>query len=621
VNPLLSKSLKQETQPRKRLQRRLAWVLAAFLGLVFVLPHLVRIASLGSYAEYTPFTAHSHSAMVFDETFLYAAEANHMLTRGGAMAYDDTWEHRDAVYPYSVVPTAVEATLAAVVRSLKLAHMMLAFVCTALSGFLLMALFRKVGAEVWLAALLAMAVLVGAFSPMTLKLDVLAFLHHAQGARVADSLQAARMPNPAMTFLQFAAALLLLANCVRGDERPSHVLKWAAGAGLLGGLLFFSYIYYAITWSALLCLLAVASLLWRRWIPYTVWMPLGITGVLAVIFMAWKHVSIMQGNYELRAARIGLYHSHAWDPPSLEVTRFWGLQALACALVWLWLRRRRRAGSEVWHHADALMPVLLAAMVSGLVGLNMQVITGFNLQQAQHYPHMILQPVGCMMIGVLVALMVPQGRIWRIAAATGFVLALGLSAMAQIEAGRDTAEAHRLTAAEQTLFAWLNANTSVGSVVATNDLALSIVLPVQTHNSVLFADGSRSSAMDDELMERFLLASRLVGSPPAIVATKLEGEAPASEDVRAADYSLYLFEFSEKYQRIRAERRVAPDRIDGVVRWYTSMDVPQELERFRVDYVWMKGDGVPAAVVGWRFVQVLQTKEGRLWHLIREPIS
>ena len=612
--------MEPETEPRRWGERRLAWVLAALIGLVFGLPHVVRMAELGSYAAYTPFTAHSPSAMVFDETFLYAAEANHMLTRGGAMAYDDTWEHRYAVYPYSVVPTTVEAGLAALLCSLKLAHMLLAFVCTMLSGLLLMALFRKVGAGLWLSALLATAVLVGAFSPMTLRLDVLAFLHHAQGARVVDSLQASRMPNPAMTFLQFAAALLLLANAVHGDERPSNVLKWTAGAGLLGGLLFFSYIYYAITWTVLLCLGAAASLLWRRWIPRAVWLALAIDVMFAVIFLAWKQVSIAQGNYYLRAARIGLYHSHAWDPPSLAETRLWGLQAVLCAVVWLWLRRGHLAGSRAWRFADALMPVLLGAMISGLSGLNMQVITGFNLQQVQHYPHMILQPVGCMMMAVLAALVVPQGRVWRVAASAGFVVLLALSAMAQVEAGRDTAEMHRLPVAARTLFTWLNANTAVGSVVATDDLGLSIVLPVQTHNSVLFADGSRSSATDDELMERFLLAGRLVGASPATVARKLEDETPATEDVLAADYSLYLFEFSKKYQRIPAERRVAPDRIDGVVRWYTSMDLPLELERFRVDYVWTKGETSPVSVAGWRFAQVLQTSEGQLWHLTRATI-
>jgi hypothetical protein len=595
------------------------WLFAVVMGVMFGLPHVVRIATLGSYAAYSPFTAHSRSAMVFDETFLYAAEANHLLT-WKSMAYDDTWEHRAAVYPYSVVPTAIEAVLAVVVRSLKLAHILLGFVFPALTAVLLMVMFRRAGAGLWLAALLAMFVLVGAFSPVTWKMDVLAFFNHGQGARVFDALQAARMPNPAMTFVQFAAALLLLADARLGTGSQRRVTMCAIGAGLLGGLLYFSYIYYAITWSLLVGVLAVISLVRRRAIARRDWLPLAITVVFAAMFMAWKHVSVVQGNYEMRAMRIGLYHSHAFEPTGLVETWIWGGQALVCAGIWLWLRRGRSADvlcGTRWRYVDALMPVLLAGMASGLAGMNMQVVTGFNLQQVQHYPHMILQPLGFMMLGLLVALVYPRGRAWEITAAASLVFVLALSAMAQVEVGRDTAAQHESPLEERALFAWLKENSAVGSVVATDDLALSIVLPVQTHNSVLFANGSRSSAPDVELMERFLLASHLAGTPPVVVERELIEPTAPDEDVTVANYPLYLFEFSRRYQRIPAERRLAPDRLAGVMQWYGVMDVAQQLGRFRVDYVWMRGSAVPADVAGWRFERVLATGEGSLWQLTR----
>jgi hypothetical protein len=260
---------------------------------------------------------------------------------------------------------------------------------------------------------------------------------------------------------------------------------------------------------------------------------------------------------------------------------------------------------------------LLAGMASGLAGMNMQVVTGFNLQQVQHYPHMILQPVGFMMMSLLVVLVYPRGRVWEVTTAVALVLALGLSALAQVEVGRDTAAQHELTLGERSLFGWLCAHSAVGSVVATDDLALSIVLPVQTHNSVLFANGSRSSAPDEELMERFLLASRLAGTPPEVVERELVEPTAPDEDVTVANYPLYLFEFSLLYQRIPAERRIAPERLAGVMQWYRALNVSHELERFRVDYVWMHGSSVPVGVAGWRSVHVLSNDEGSLWQLTR----
>lgn len=580
-------------------------MIAVTIGALFALPHGVRIAEVG-YAAYSPFTAHSPSSMTYDETFLYGAEANYMLTRGAA-SYDDTWEHRAGVYPYSIVPTVLEAGLAAASGSLKLAHILASFVFPCVSALLLMALFRRAGADYALAGLLALAVLVLAFSPLTLTLDVRAALHHARGARVMDTLQAARDPNPSMTFPQFAGSLLLLVIAV---ERRGW--RWAAAAGVLGGLLFFSYVYYAIAWTVLLCVLSVAALGWPQRVPRAVWIATLANAVFAASFLGWEHVSKVQGIYELRATRIGLYHSHALVGPNLSETAFWGAVTAVCAVVWLLLRRRNA-------RAEAAMSVLLTAMVGGLAGMDMQVVTGFNLQQVQHYPHMVLQPVGFMMLGVLTALLWPKGPIGSAVAVAGFLVLLGLGVVAQAEAARDTAAMHDVPVAERALFAWLNANSPVGSVVATDDLALSVVLPVMTHNSVLMADGSRSSASDDELMERFLFASKLQGVGAAEVGRRLRGEVPVDNDTPEGSYPFYLFEFSDSYQPDRGVRRVSEARIPELLRVYGAMDAATELRRFRVDYLWRRtGDARAAGSTGLRCDLVFAGSGGTLCRLVRD---
>jgi hypothetical protein len=56
-------------------------LLGLIFGSLFLLPHWVRIAEIGSYQAYSPFTSHSYSSVVWDESFLYAAQANYSLTR------------------------------------------------------------------------------------------------------------------------------------------------------------------------------------------------------------------------------------------------------------------------------------------------------------------------------------------------------------------------------------------------------------------------------------------------------------------------------------------------------------------------------------------------------------
>jgi hypothetical protein len=591
-----------------------AWLLALCFGLIFLLPHLVRIHELGSYAAYSPFTARSPSSMAWDETFLYGAEANYTLTRGQP-AYDDSWEHRHDVYPYSILPTSIEAALAKIAGSMKSAHLLMSFVFPAVAALLLMAMFRQTGANTLLAALLALVVLIAGFSPRTLLLGDRAFVLHAHGARAVDALEAARTPNPNVSFPQLLFALLCLTQTMRRRTADRSSLLWAIAAGIAGGLLYFSYVYYAIPWTiavGLCCLLALAR---PQWMRRTVWASLVVTIALAIPFLLWKHIADAQGNYLPRSMRLGLAQGHRLEPHAVKVTVLWALLTLACAAIWLRLRQRHGSSADAprWQMADAWMPALMAAMLGGLVGLNMQVVTGFNIQASHHFPHMVLQPIGMMLFCILIALVSRDTGLWRKVVPAALFLMIVACVLTQFEAARDSAELHRLSPAKLQLFAWLNAHTEVGSVVATDNLELSAILPVQTHNSVLFSDGSRSGASDEELMERFLLTSRLSGD----TAEQVRGELAAftRTGVPLMSYSRYLFETSLRYEREGSDGHLAPERLPPVMAQFNAMDLASELRRFRVDYLWTDPRHEPAAVPGWTWTPVLQNAEGQLWRL------
>jgi hypothetical protein len=592
------------------------WLPALLIGALFLLPYLVQIAMIGSYVEYSPFSARSPSPMVWDETFLYGAEANYMLTRGGAPAYDDTWEHRKAVYPYSILPIAVEAVTAKAVGGLKTAHLLLKFIFPALTALSFVALYMKCGADSLLATLLALLTLVLAFSPRTLLLADRAFLLHAHGARAFDTLEAARTPNPNLTFVLLLAAMICLAAAIRLRNTQKASMAWATAAGVLGGLLFYSYVYYAISWCGAVGLLSVLAMLMQRTMSRVVWLTLFVSGVFGIPFAIWKHFADIEGSYLARTSRLGLIHGHAVHAGELTLTLLWGALTLVCALTWWRLRHLEsaRESEQAPNYVDALMPVLLAVMLGGLVGLNMQLVTGFNVQAAHHLPHMVLQPVGLILIFALAALAARSRPQRRVVVFVMLVLAFAACAIAQIESARDSVEMFHLTSTERGLFDWLNANSTTGAVVATDDLGLSILLPCSTHDSVLFANGSRSTASDQELMERFLLASRLSGASPELVAVELNSD--TAERVGVSSYAYYLFETSPYKDDVG--QHIVPGQIPGLLHWFRSMNLEDELRRFRVDYLWTENGRVPAEVNNWYWTPVFTSHEGQLWHLLRK---
>lgn len=71
------------------------------VGLLFLLPHIVRIFYIGSFHDYTPFAAQTPSPTVWDETFMYASQVNFTLQQYGLANDTDAFEHRNEPWRYN----------------------------------------------------------------------------------------------------------------------------------------------------------------------------------------------------------------------------------------------------------------------------------------------------------------------------------------------------------------------------------------------------------------------------------------------------------------------------------------------------------------------------------------
>jgi hypothetical protein len=601
-------------------QKHLGLALAGLIGFLFVLPHAVRILCLGSVKEYSPFSARTASGMVWDETFMYGAQVNYTYRHRG-LAYDlDAFEHRSEPVPYSILPIEIEVIFARLFHSVDAAQIVFQFFFPALTAWMLISLFVRFSASRWLAAFLALAVLVLSFSLRTIYDGAGAVLHSGLHSNFTDTLQAARNPHPNMSFPLFLAACMSLGAALHRRSR-----RFAFLAGILGGLLFYTYVYYAIPWSGCIALVTLYALCFWRDRVVESFLCLATTAVVGSPFLLWTRAAAKAGGYIYRSNRLGMLHSISLSPLGKNLTIFWLSVIPLWAIGWGVCRIKIAGISEESRRvADVAVLVCVCAALAGIAAMDMQVVTGFNIQPEIHYPHMLIQPATIIMTMVIVLVLTERFRGQKKATASAvlFVGLLALCAVEQVSAAVNSAPAHRILPAEAALFTWLNRNTSPNDVVATTNLSLCIVLPVFTHNYSLLANGSRTSGSDDEVLDRFLLANALTSTPESRLVEELNGSGPHEPwdpNPLITSYAEFLYERSPYREAFRPS--LQPPAIAMASERYRRLNLAQNLERFRVNYVYTMNGQHPAIVPGWQTQDVLDTSQGTLWKLSRKAAS
>jgi hypothetical protein len=596
-------------------------ILAVLVGLLFLLPHLTRIAVIGSAHDYTPFAADSASPTVWDETFLYASEANYMFLQH-KLAYDtDAYEHRNEPFPYSVLPVGIVAAIASMTGSLAAAQIICHFLFPAITTWLLISFFRQLRASTLLAALLSLLILVIGFSPRTLLLGDSDILRHGLHGNFVDTLQAARNPHPNMSFPLFLAACICIAYAI---THRSHRLFLSAG--VLGGLLFYSYTFYAIAWSGACFFLFLLSFWSSIRIPRSSILALASTGFIALPFFLWSRASKASGAYWNRTSRLGLIRSHMLTKTGVKISIAWLVLIVCLLALWSWYSRKAsEADRETTKYrlTRAAIAVFTCAALGGIAGLNMQILTGFNIQPEAHFPHMVIQPAVLVLAAIVLLAWLPRWNgLWSSAPKWSlalFALLFVGCCLVQIDAGYHSAPRHRMLDADRKLYDWLLHNTSDGAVVATTDLRLSVDLPVYTHNSILMVNGTRTSGPDEESLQRFLVANALTGMSATQVnkELKLGFKDRAYWPIPSSTYTYYLFEHSP--YRDESGDNVFDRYIPALMNQYAAIqaDPSQALQKFRVDYIYTENGQTPPSISGWRATPVLQNPGATLWHLYR----
>ncbi len=546
----------------------LAAVLAALVGLIFALPHIVVPLAAREY-RYTPLVVEHVRAPVAEETHLYSPFANRVL-RGQATGDPYLYETRDQPTPWPFVSRLLLAAAAFASGSLLHGVEVATFMAPFLLALLLLVLIRDMTGSWRLGAL-------GTLGFLFLSQYWLPVLTTTRPSRLADlgdrlltyghhqwPLMFYRFDSPLFVSVALVAAQLVL---YQGLSRGS--LGLAALAGVLLGALFYTYFYFWTSMSAACVLLAGLFQLRKEQTSRNV--------CLAALGVGW----LLSAGYWLQLWR--LHQTPFWHDVALRHQQFthalwtprYYLQMLALGVVYVALLRHRR---------DLAFFFATAFFGAGMLGWQQHVITGQTVDDPGHYLYYYLAPWVFVMLAVALAPWFarakgPSAR--RLTALTvGLALVvLGHASYLQVSYALAVKDDFHLPAATEQAFEWLNRQTPPGSVVMAASFDTTFLLSSYTHAYPFVATGWSLASFDDEFTRLFITYRTL-----DVPSSHLRAILMPATDPYGGFGDAGIEERLPKYFFINHR----PPDLERYVTAYERFQItPEDWGRRRLDYVWL----------------------------------
>ena len=331
-----------------------------------------------------------------------------------------------------------------------------------------------------------------------------------------------RLPFTEFTFLVFALAILFVYLAIETGKKRFVLL-----AGLLGGLQFYTYVFNAIGMSLGLSLLFLLFLIRREFRNLKIILAIGLLAMVIGSQYILETINIRQSaDYSEFLLKVGTDYGRI-NPLYLLRTLFYG----ALILPYLILKDKKM-----------VLTILLLFYSIGLIGLNLQLILGYNIQP-RHYWFAILEPIGMILITIYFYEIFYAKNVVKIFS-TGLinkfigivqrnfkpitvVLILGLilhGTLMHISYAFTTYQDFTLSKSKLELFQWLDENTARDDVVMTLDIENNILLPVYTYNNIFLPNALISTSPVNETIERILISYKLFDVSSSYLEKLLENE-------------------------------------------------------------------------------------------------
>ena len=152
---------------------------------------------------------------------------------------------------------------------------------------------------------------------------------------------------------------------------------------------------------------------------------------------------------------------------------------------------------------------------------------------------------------------------------TGVCL-LGLGTVRQLTMSATVADAHEYTPQHRLLFDWLNTHTHLDDVVLATAKDVNDLIPVFTQDRVFVPNGERTSASNQEIADRFLIAMKLLNRGEGDVRALLAQDVKHGEPPLGLTYTYFLFLGTDDW-------RLPDSQIDSMLAEYRALDLGTEL--------------------------------------------
>lgn len=305
--------------------------------------------------------------------------------------------------------------------------------------------------------------------------------------------------EPKLTFLFFALCLYMILRALKRQTRGDIVL-----AGISFGVLFYTYLYDWATMLVSICLMAIYFLIIKDYRKFKILAAVFAMGICVSIYY-WINL-IMLKNLSTGQdviARLGGEFSH-----QLRFATVWKSYARAVILaVFLWIYARRQAKEAVI--------VLCAVLLSYIVVVNEQVITGFNIQP-DHWYRVQFLPIASAVFLLALALWRKftwiEIKLYMPFVSLSFFLFFFVSAFyGQYVYSANHAHGFAISLERMQGYQWLNDHISADAVVGSYSFDENIHLQLYTQNKIFLPFGLSTIASQAEIWQRYMIMSRLWG--------------------------------------------------------------------------------------------------------------
>jgi hypothetical protein len=562
------------------------------VSVLFGAPHVLIPAILGEGRVYTPFAVTGVSALTYDETSSYAAYVNYTLHHDAPPYDTDVFENEDIPVPTTMAPYLILAVTAAALGGVDRAFVFADFVIPPIALLIVYVLLFDITRRRALSLVGGLFVLLVSFGPRNLASPILQFVGYDRSG-IIQPLEFSRLVHPELSFTLLAASLLLL----------WLTLKWghplvAIAAGAVGALLFYTYVYYWPVWIVA-CALLLAIDQKRRGVLLLTNL---VTWLCSIPFWWTLLESYQYPNFANILVRHTSELGHVPPPGKLIYT------AVCCALFLVCVAVYVRYNSPHVGSRRRVLAFFTAVFIAAVAALNMEVIVGFNVESMLHFPNRLFQPF----LAITAFALASQPLVaWKHSHLVFLVvggLLLGLGAVRQVSMSSAVAAAHEYTPQHRLLFDWLNQNSHSDDVVLATAKDVNDLIPVFTQDRVFVPNGERTSASNQEIGDRFLIAMKLLQHGDDEVRALLAQDVNHGEPPLGLTYTYFLFLGTDRW-------RLPDSQIDAMIDEYHSLDLSAELGRRRFDYVYGRGGEQPKAVVGWNFHEAYADAYGELWRV------